>query len=89
MKKKHDSNHDTIISATLFLMSRYAKTQDDDLINAICLHLEILENDLQTDSAILKKSCRRLRAIWLSLGDKKLAQSAYLQVNIREAQDIH
>ena len=89
MKMKDDYNRDTIISATLFLMSRYAKSQDDNLINAICLHLEILENDLQTDSAILKKSCRRLRAIWLSIADKKPAQTTYLPVNIREAQDIH
>ena len=89
MNKKDDYNRDTIISATLFLMSRYAKSQDDNLVNAICLHLEILENDQQTDSAILRKSCRRLRASWLSMLENQTTKTSFLPNDLRAAQEIH
>ena len=89
MNNNDDYNRDTIICATLFLMTRYAKSQNDELVKAICLHLEILENDQQIDSLILKKSCRRLRATWLSTADNKPTQTSCLPIQIREAQEIH
>ena len=80
---------DTVVSATLYLMSRYAVSPNNELVNAICLHLDVLENHSQISSEVLIKSCRRLRATWLSILENQKYKPTNLPIDFREAQDIH
>ncbi|MEM7401343.1 MAG: hypothetical protein AAF304_05275 [Pseudomonadota bacterium] len=60
---------DILITATFYLMTRYAKSRDQELIAAISMHLEMLENHPNSESSVLEKSCKRLKASWLSMLD--------------------
>ncbi len=57
----------TLIASTFYLMSRYAHSQDKQLILAIHKHLILLEQHPDTQSETIKTTCNRLRSYWLQL----------------------
>lgn len=57
----------TLIASIFYLMSRYANSQDKELILAIHKHLNLLEQHPDMQSETVKITCRRLRNDWLNL----------------------
>ena len=67
----------TLISSIFYLMSRYANSQDKQLILAIHEHLMFLEQHPDTQSELVRTTCKRLRSHWLQLlnEDKSITKS--------------
>ncbi|GJL71091.1 MAG: hypothetical protein NMNS01_02900 [Nitrosomonas sp.] len=63
----------TLISSIFYLMSRYANSQDKQLILAIHEHLMFLEQHPDTQSELVKTTCKRLRSHWLHLLNKDIS----------------
>jgi hypothetical protein len=59
---------DTVLSAVLYLMSRYASHPDADLAEAICFHLELLARREDTPEESLGRAARRLWPLWRGIG---------------------
>ncbi|MCE7913084.1 MAG: hypothetical protein DYH15_00085 [Nitrosomonas sp. PRO4] len=57
----------TLIASFFYLMSRYAHSQDKELILAIHNHLNLLEHHPDMQSETVRTPCRRLRNYWLRL----------------------
>ncbi|MBX3640393.1 MAG: hypothetical protein KF888_07760 [Nitrosomonas sp.] len=70
----------TLISSTFYLMSRYAHSQDKQLILAIHKHLILIEHHPDMQSETIRTTCNRLRSYWLHLL-KKDTGTAILEEN--------
>lgn len=57
----------TLIVSIFYLMSRYAHSQDKELILAIHNHLNLLEHLSDMQSETVRTPCRKLRNYWLRL----------------------
>lgn len=71
---------DTLISSIFYLMSRYAHSQDKELVLAIHKHLALLEQHPDMQSEVVKITCKRLRNYWAHLL-KKDTSTAILKEN--------
>ena len=78
---------ETLLASIFYLMSRYAETQDNEIADAIHMHLNLLETHPNLSSPVLMKTCRRLKCHWVSLSEKiKYENFSY---NIQDKRQIH
>lgn len=68
MKNPHP-DLDVLISATFYLMSRFAKSQDAGLIEAVKMHFQLILNHPDSKSEVINKVCKQLENYWNSIGD--------------------
>ena len=64
---KHHAERDTIIASLLYLMSRFAMSNDQALAMAVADHLAKLANSDDTDFGLLRSTSLKLHKHWLSL----------------------
>ncbi len=74
---KHHAERDTIIASLLYLMSRFAVSNDHALAMAIADHLAKLANSDDTDFGLLRSTSIKLHKHWLSLTHENASSSPH------------
>ena len=60
---------DVLIASTMYLMSRFGKKKNVGLIEAIQMHLQLIQGHPDLNSEVLNKVCKQLEIYWSSIND--------------------
>ena len=67
---------ETLVSAILFLLTRYAQNQDRSLVQPIVEHFDWLANHPDIANSHFKDTCSRLALCWHSIQAEKQNKAA-------------